>query len=30
VRTPVLLKAGRNEIIITTGFYAYVGVKALE
>ena len=30
VRTPVLLKAGSNEIIITTGFYAFVGVKLLE
>jgi sialate O-acetylesterase len=29
-RTPVLLKKGKNEITIMTGFYAYVGMKALE
>jgi lysophospholipase L1-like esterase len=30
VRTPVWLKKGANELILTTGFYAYVGIKALE
>ena len=30
VRTPVLLKKGKNEIVITCGFYAFVGVKPLD
>lgn len=30
VRTPVLLKQGSNEIVITTGFYAFVGILPLE
>jgi lysophospholipase L1-like esterase len=30
VRTPVLLKKGRNEIIMTTGFYGFAAVKELE
>lgn len=30
IRTPVLLKKGANEIIITTKFYAYVGVAACK
>lgn len=30
VRTPVLLRKGPNEIAITTGFYAFVGVRPLD
>ncbi len=30
MRTPVLLKKGKNEIIMTTGFYAYLGIKELD
>lgn len=29
VRTPVLLKKGLNEIVVTTGFYAFVGIVPL-
>lgn len=30
VRTPVMLKKGKNEIVITTVFYAFLGVKSVE
>ena len=29
VRTPILLNQGKNEIVITAGLDAFVGVKAL-
>lgn len=30
LRTPVLLKKGINEIVITCGFYAFVGIQPLD